>query len=255
MIATKTIAKYTFLEAIRNKLPVLLLVIVTLLWGIAGFVGELAITETSQIQVSILGFLTRFFAALLMILLVSSSCIREFNDKTISILLSLPYQRYQYYLGKLTGFALLSLAIGLIFSIPIVSYSGFSQSVIWCLSLSLELIIVSSVTLLFVLSLGNMTSAFAITVAFYLLSRSIETVIVISKSPIMEDHSLLRVFTDKMILAIAYLLPGLDQFAVSEWLVYGGATIMDLWRNLLHAGIYLAFIAFVTLADFYRKNI
>lgn len=254
MIAAKTIAKYTCLEAVRNRLPVLLLIIGFIVWGLTGFIGELTVTETSQIQASFMGFIARFFAVLIIIMMVISSCSREFSDKTINVVLSLPYPRYQYYLGKLAGFILLAMATALFFSIPLFFYADFNQVIIWYFSLSLEMIIVSAAALLFMISLGSMTSAFTLTIAFYLLSRSIQTIILISKSPIMEDHSLLRSFMDFLLTSIAWLLPSLNQFARSDWLVYGGANHSDLIANLVQTAIYVSFLLLVALIDIYRKN-
>ncbi len=103
-----TIARYTFVEALRNRLFLLSLIGLVCLFGIAEFAGELAITESRQIQAALVATSTRWFLVITCALFVITSMVREANDKGIELILSLPVSRASYYFGKYCGFLLLA---------------------------------------------------------------------------------------------------------------------------------------------------
>ena len=82
-------------------------------WCAAGFgdrrlTGELAITETGQTQAAIAASILRLAAVLLVILFVTTSVNRDFSDKSVELMLSLPVPRAGYYFGKFAGYALVA---------------------------------------------------------------------------------------------------------------------------------------------------
>ena len=98
-----TIARYTFFEAINNRLFTLMLIGLICLLGLTEFVGELTITETSQMQAVLLGSVFRIYGIVIVSLFVITSMVREFNDKGFELLLSLSITRASYFLGKFSG--------------------------------------------------------------------------------------------------------------------------------------------------------
>ena len=249
-----TIAKYTCIEAIRNRLFPLLVFGILIIFGLGEFVGEIAITETQQIQAGILAFVLRFTAVLIISLIVIGSLVREFNDNTVSMIISLPVPRHVYYFGKFTGFSLLALIIAVLMSLPLWIYASADQSGLWTLSLMCELLIVISVSMLFILTLENIPVAFTAVTAFYLLARSINTILLIGQSPILETTAISQKIMNAIIIIIAYILPDLDVFTQTDWLVYAHGTIQNLYIVGLQTIIYLAFLSAAALFDLYRKN-
>ena len=55
----RTIARYTFKEAVNNHLFLFAILLTLGLFGLAGFIGELAITESLRIQAAITGAMLR----------------------------------------------------------------------------------------------------------------------------------------------------------------------------------------------------
>jgi hypothetical protein len=76
----------------------------------------------------------------------------------------------------------------------------------------------------------------------------------LSISPILESPGLAQAFMNKLINAIAYLLPDLDRFTRSDWLIYG-VEINTVMFVLLQTVIYLAVLFAAGLFDLYRKEI
>ncbi len=99
-----TIAKYSIWEAVRDKFLLFILTGVIVFFCISLFIGELAITESVQMQSALLASSLRLFSVFTMGLFVITSMIREFNDKGFELILSHPVPRSSYYFGKFTGF-------------------------------------------------------------------------------------------------------------------------------------------------------
>lgn len=249
-----TIAKYTCLEAARNRLFVLLLVGIVGIFSLGEFIGELAIAETSSTQAAILAFILRITAVVITALYVVSSVLREFNDKTINLIMALPVPRFTYYLGKAGGFCVLSVIIALLVSLPIWIYAEPSQVILWLAGLVFELLIVVAVCLFFIITLENMPVAVTAVIAFYLLSRSISTIILVGQSPILETSDLSQQFINTFLHLLALVLPALDKFARTDWLVYGNGSSNDLSFMAIQTVIYLFLLGAAALFDLYRKN-
>jgi len=252
--AILTIARFTLLESIKNRLFTLVLVSVVCLSGLTLFIGELAVTETAQIQSAISGMTLRLFAVFIVCIFVITSMIREFNDKGFELIISLPVERYSYLVGKMVGFCLLGVFIAIIVSIPLVLISPASQLVLWCLSLICELWILISLSLLCLITFKNITSAFSVVMAFYLLARTISTIQLIGSSPILETTALSHKVITMIIDAIAFLLPALDQFSKTEWLVYGGAGSSEYLFVAGQTVIYVTLLFAAACFDLHRKN-
>jgi len=251
----KVIATYTALEALRNRLFQVVFVVVLASIGLAEFISQVAITESQQIQSAVLGSILRMTAVLFVSLFVITSMVREFNDKGFELVLSLPLPRSGYYFGKFLGFSLVALLIALLFSAPLLFYVPVGQVFAWGISLSLELFIVIAVSLLCLFTFNHVTVAFISVIAFYLLSRSIETIQLIGHGPLAESHKLSQQMINNFVDVIAYVLPDLNRFAPTEWLVYHTANVNDLMLVLGQSSIYLLVLTGIALFDLYRKNL
>ena len=249
-----TIAKYTFIEAVKNRLFILMIIGLVSIYGFAQFIGELAITETQEVQVAIVGLIVRLFAVFIVSLFIITNLVREFNDKAIDFIISLPIPRYAYFLGKLFGFCFLSVVVAILISLPLLFYTVFPQVFLWSISLICELFIVTTLCLLCLFTLGHITTAFSAVMAFYILSRSIGTIQLIAHSPILESTTLSQKFINLFIDAIAYILPSLDVFTETEWLVYHTGSMDNLIIVTTQTIIYMILLSSAALFDLYRKE-
>lgn len=249
-----TIARFTFFEALRNRLFLLTLIGLLCVLGLTEFVGELAISESKGIQAILIGAGMRLFAVATIALFVITSMVREFNDKGFDLIASLPLPRSDYYFGKFFGFLLLSLVIALSTGVLLLIYSPAVAVLLWLLSLICELAIVISLSLLCLFTFSNVTVAFMVVAGFYILSRSIYTIQLISNSPILESAAISQQFMRQATDAVAFLLPGLHDFTKSEWLAYG-VNWQDIQPVIIQTAIYLVLLCAAGLFDLYRKNL
>ncbi|MGD2054198.1 MAG: ABC transporter permease, partial [Gammaproteobacteria bacterium] len=137
-----TISKFTIIEAVRNRLLWLSLLVVAISFGLVEFIGELAIAEHRVTQVALLAAFLRLSAVVIVTMFVVSSSVRELQDKTLEMILAMPLHRSSYYVGKLIGFLQVSMIIALVFSVLLLLYASSDQVLIWGLSLFFELFIV-----------------------------------------------------------------------------------------------------------------
>lgn len=216
-----TIARFTFFEALRNRLFLLSLTGLLCLLGLTEFVGELAITESDDIQAVLIAAGMRLFAVITVALFVITSMVREFNDKGFDLIASLSLPRASYYFGKFLGFFYLSVIIALATAGLLLLYAPLFNVSLWSFSLLCELAIIISLSLLCLFTFSNVTVAFITVLGFYLLARSMYSIQLISNSPILEFYSFSQKFMNTLVDALAYLMPGLHEFTRSSWLVYG----------------------------------
>jgi ABC-type Na+ efflux pump permease subunit len=221
--------------------------------GLTEFIGELTLTETRQVQSTLTATGLRLFAVCVLGLFVVTSMVREINDKGFEMLLSLSLSRGSYYFGKLLGFALLSWIIVIASGLILAIYSPLAEVLIWCCSLACEALIIIALSLLCLFTFNSITTAFVAVIAFYLLSRSMYVIQLISDSPLLETGTFSQAFINFMLDAIAYLLPDLNLFTRSAWLIHG-SDIHDITLVLAQTAIYVMLLVAAGLFDLYRKE-
>jgi ABC-type transport system involved in multi-copper enzyme maturation permease subunit len=248
-----TIARYTLLEGLRNRLMWLVAAIALIGIGISGFLNALAITESREIQIALLAALLRFSAVFLIATFVVTSMVREFNDKGLELMLALPLPRAGYLLGKLAGFAALALLPALLFGALTGLFAPPGQAALWALSLLGELWLVAAFSLLCVLTFSHIMVALSAVMGFYLLARSIGALQLIGQDA--GGATLSQRAISAAVDVISAVLPHLDRFTRTEWLVYPGHDWPALPALLIQTAIYLALLIGAALFDLYRKNI
>src|SRR5918912_1512986 len=96
-----TIARFSMLEALRTRLPLLVVVTVVTLVGASFFVREIAIAESMRFQTAFYAATVRYATVFVAALYVVASVSREFQDKGLELVLALDLARAEYLLGKL----------------------------------------------------------------------------------------------------------------------------------------------------------
>ncbi len=249
-----TIAKYSIWEAIRDKFLIFIFTGVIVFFSISLFIGELAITEGVQMQSAILASILRLFSVFTVGLFVITSMIREFNDKGFELILSHPVPRSSYYFGKFTGFSVIALFIALMSVCCLSIYVPVHIALFWSFSLFCELLIIISLSLLCLFSFNSITISFSVVMAFYVLSRTIEAIQLISDSPILALGSMSHKFMNGLLDIIAYLIPDLYKFTQTGWLIYQTEFTTNMVFVVGQTVIYIILISCVALFDLYRKE-
>ena len=252
--AALTIARYTLLEALRNRLLWLLLAMALGAVALSGFLNELALTESRQLQAALLGAVLRLAAVFLIATFVVTSMVREANDKGLELLMALPLPRAVYLLGKLAGFAALAVLPALLFGALALFFAPPAQAALWAVSLLCECWIVAALSLLCMVTWNQVLPALAAAVSFYLLARVIGTLQLLGHGATATASAGQRALATG-IDALALLLPHLDRYTRADWLVYHDGGAADLLAIAAQTAIYVALMAAAGLFDLYRKQI
>ena len=249
-----TITRFTLLEALRTRLP--WLVLATLCLAVLGslFVKQIAITETARLQTAFLAASLRLAAVFILGLYISSSMVREFNDKGLELLLSLDLPRAAYAGGKFLGFCLIALLMAALICLPISFLSPLPAVLLWGISLALELWIVAALSLFCIITFTQIMPATSFVLAFYILARAITAIRLISGSALLDQSSLSHQVTAFLVDSLWFLLPSLNLFTQTAWLVNQAE-----WRLILpimvQSAIYISLLAGAALFDFYRRDL
>ena len=249
-----TIAYYTLLEALRNRLMWLLGLVLVIGIGLSGFLSDLAVTEQKETQVALLAAFLRFTAVFLMVIFVVTSLVREANDKGLELVLALPLPRAGYVLGKLAGFALLALLPALLFGGLMGLLVQTWDAALWTASLLAELWIVAAFSLLCVMTFQQVMTALSAAMGFYLLARSVTALQQFGQSRYAPDGPSQQVINAVM-QGVGYVLPRLDDFTRTDWLVYHSGSWATLGPLAAQTLIYLALLTAAALFDLYRRNL
>jgi hypothetical protein len=71
----------------------------------------------------------------------------------------------------------------------------------------------------------------------------------------LSDASLSQQVINHALAAIAFLLPRMDQFTRTEWLLYSTATASELLALAAQSAIYFGLLLAAALFDFHRRNL
>ncbi|MGU9951825.1 MAG: hypothetical protein ACNYPH_05920 [Gammaproteobacteria bacterium WSBS_2016_MAG_OTU1] len=257
------IALYTLREALRNRILWIALVFSVMGIGLASFIGDVALVEHEIVEVIFLAAAYRLCAVLVLMVLVISTLVREFNDKCLELYLSLTISRLIYFVGKMFGFFLVGALLAAIFGSVLLLYASTIDVVWWSVSLACELAIVAAVGVFCVMSFNQqIPSSFAASLIFYFMCRAADAIKLISTSDLIVHTTGASVMRN-VIDTIVYVLPSLGRFTKTDWLAYGYSseitagisTLSPMLFIVLQTCIYVALISAATMIDFSRKNI
>lgn len=251
----KAIVRLIILESVRSRLPWLLAIVVIVCFGLAQFLGQVAIIESREIQATLQAAVLRMTAVFIVVTFVVTSMVREASDKVTELLLSQAAPRSAYFFGKLAGFSVVALVVALFFSLPLVPFADGTGLLAWVISLACELVLMAALSLFCVLTLTQVLPAITAAAGFYILGRSLAAMQLIAAAAVADADA--PSFADRalnaMVNAVAYLLPGLDQLTLSAWLA-SPPPLSVLGPVLAQTVLYAALLAAASLFDLYRKN-
>jgi ABC-type transport system involved in multi-copper enzyme maturation permease subunit len=250
---TLVIARYTLIEAWRNRFGLLLAGMVIAAVLASFFVRQQTITESSRSQVAFLAATLRAGSVFIVAITVIQGSVREFHDKVLELMLSLDLPRSSYLAGKFIGYACLGVACTAVVSLPLAMLADLHNVLLWAYTHLLELWIVTAFAMLCVTTFSQVASAAAMVLAFYVLARSITAVQLMSQSTIAASGPA----TDSAAFladAIALVLPRMDAFTQTAWLIDAPVNPMTMPGATLQTAIYVTLLLGAAMFDLHRRN-
>ena len=250
-----TIGRYTVLEALRTRLSLLTLVLVGVLLGASFFVREIAIADSVRFQSSFYAASARFGMVFVVALHVISSVARDFQDKGLELVLSLDLPRAHYVVGKLAGFLAIALGAAVLAGLPLAALAGPEAAAQWTVSLACELAVVAALALFCVMTFTSLMPAASFVVAFYLLARAIVAIRLIGANPIAGQDAWSHQVMRGLVEGLALLLPPLEHWTRTEWLVNEAAGWSALGAIALHGALFVGVLTAAAVFDMQRRNL
>lgn len=253
----KTIIRYTLLTASRDWLFIGLCSIILLAYGFSVFVGTTALVEQAQMSLAYFAGSSRIILVTGLIVFVCFHVRRAFENREVESILSKPISRTKFVISYWIGFSILAFltTIPTIAIIYILNSPDLVGLLYWSVSFILEIALVIAFALLCSLIMSSAVSSVMATFAFYLSARLMGFFIAATDSPtsLMGAGKLGQVL-EYILQAVSMIIPRLDMFAKSEWLIYGVEGQNDLWIFPVQSLVYILLLLAIAVFDFRRKQ-
>lgn len=252
----RAIISYVLITARRDWLFLGLFLAVLVASFMSLFIGSTALSEQSAMQLAFLASSTRMILVIGSILFICFHIRRIFENREIQFILSHAISREKFILSYFISFVLLAT----ILIIPFILFlTLYFQIEIWityyyALSILLELILISSFAFLSSLILSSAVSAVLASFGFYIISRLMGFATAYIILPNQIQHYNATSFMELILTIFSVLLPRLDLFSKSKWLVYNDIALADIQLVLMQSCIYIPLLLFMTIIDFKKKE-
>ena len=219
------------------------------------FLQELAIINGAAITSAFVADVLRYCMALLALLMVASAVAEDYESRQFERLLTMPLARWQYIAAQFLVIACLCLLLVLPVFLLMSIYSGMVIGLYWALALWLELVLISLLGLLAILSLEKVPMAVFFSLAIYLLAKLSGLIsLMLAESVRLSDGSAASRAMELIFGAILYLVPDTGSFAQNDVFFQAVDLFATLTDQFFSVAVYLLFLLAVCLVDFYRKE-
>lgn len=252
-----TTVRYIFLTAIRDWLFAGLFAAMFVAFGISLFMGGTALVEESQMSISFIGGSTRVILLVGLITFVCFHVRRAFENREVEVILSRPISRTTFVVAYWLGFAVVALLLiaplllGMALLLHGIALDGL---IYWGASLILEAFIVVAFALFCALILRSAVSAVLLCFSFYFISRMMGFFLYVIDTPHMFKNLDFGWITGQGLRFVSAVLPRLDLYGQSKWLIYGVAGDTTWQLFVIQTCIYVPLLLAAALFDFKRKQ-
>jgi ABC-type transport system involved in multi-copper enzyme maturation permease subunit len=252
---TIALFRYLLLGIMSRRLFVLLAALTLAAVLSASFIEELAIINGAAIGSAFIADFLRYSLSLLALLIVASAVAEDYQSRQFERMLTMPLARWQYIAAQTLVIACLCLLLVLPALLLVSIYSGLALGFYWAAALWLELLLVSLLGLLAILSLEKIPPAVFFSLAIYLLAKLSGLIsLMLAESVRLSEGSAGSRSAEFIFGSILYVIPGDGSFAESDVFFESIDLLAALGDQLFSVTIYALFLLAVCLVDFYRKE-
>jgi len=246
--------RYIMITALRDWLFIGLLAGILLATMISATLGSTAFLEEKEMTITFAAGSSRLILIIGLIVFVCFHIRNAFDTKEIDVILSRPISRSNLVIAYWLGFAFVALllTVPVVVIIGLIGVQSWSGFIGWSLSLLLETGLVVALALFSAFTLRSAVTSVIACMGFYALSRMMAFFIVTSQSGMVQEGK--YVFLKYVLQAISTMVPRLDLFAKTEWLIYGFNSSQDWLVYLIQTAIFVPLLLLASIADFRRKQ-
>lgn len=252
----KTNIHYILLTAMRDWLFAGLLLGVLFAAMISSAMGDMAMLEPEQLKISYSAAASRLVLVMGLIVFTCFHVRHAFDSKEIDVFLSRPISRPNLVISYWLGFSFVAILLALP-TIAIVQFVGplnMQGFWLWAGTLSLELMLVVAAALFSSFTLKSGVSSVMATLGFYVLARMMGFFIATANSSLLFRSQEMNEMSRWVMECLAIVVPRLDFFAKTNWLVYGIPQNSEIYHAVLQAVIFIMLLLAATIVDFRRKQ-
>jgi ABC-type transport system involved in multi-copper enzyme maturation permease subunit len=246
--------RYILLTAMRDWLFWVLLIGVLFAASISGLLGSTAFIESREMTVTYASGSARVMLMLGLIVFVCFHIRSAFDTKEIDVILSRPISRANLVIAYWLGFMLVAaiLMLPIIIVIGLIGAPNMHGFAIWSASLFMEASVVVSLALFSAFALRSAVTSVLVCMGLYVVSRMMVFFVMTAENPMFSN--LKYIGLRFLLQAISTVVPRLDFFGKSEWLVYGVKSAQDWQLFILQAMIFVPLLLVASILDFKRKQ-
>jgi len=213
------IARFTVLEAWRSRWAAAAVLLAAAVAGVLLFSGALALTERAAVGLALAAPLARLAAVLVLAAFAITALVRELGDGSIDLVLAAPLSRLTWIAGRWLGLCGVALGTACAAALPLALQAPPAALVGWAASLWLELTLVAGVAMLLSISFAQVPAALLALLAFYAMSRLVGVLMLLAGRAPLEAPAFLGMLGDGLLTVLGHLLPRLDLFTRTDWLL------------------------------------
>ncbi len=250
-----TTIRYILITAFRDWLFLGLFLVLMIAFGISGFLGDTALVEEAQMSLSYAAGSTRVILLVGLIVFVCFHVRTAFANREIELILSRPISRHVFVISYWMGFSfvatILVVALTLAISFMEIDHTGLLY---WSLSMIMESLFIVAFALSTSLILRSAVSSVLFCFSFYFVSRMMGFFLFILDAPHHFANFNVDGITSRLIWLISTILPRLDLYGKSEWLIYGVANDTNYQFFIGQTIVYVPLLLLMAIYDFKRKQ-
>jgi hypothetical protein len=246
--------KYVLSAAVRDRLIITLLAVISLGTALSVFMGTAAYIEKYQFVLVFSAGGLRLLSVMGLVLFCVFFIRRSFDNKDVDYLLSRPVSRTGFIVSHALAFSMIAvvLAAACLLAIYLAAPVTFGMGhVLWGVSLMCELMIMANAALFFSMVLPSASTSAMAVFGLYILSRTIGILLGIVMSGLVDSPMMKGLaFTMKF---ISLIIPRLDLLTQTSWLIYGTGNI-GLMFIMAQGLIFSGLLVTAALVDLVRRQ-
>ena len=248
--------RYVLLTATRDRLFFGLLISVLAAAYISSVLGSTALLEAEQMSLAFTAASARVIVMIGLIVFIAFHMKNAFDAREIDVLLSRPISRTSLVVSYWLGFAVVAtlLVLPTVVVVAVMGTINRTGFMLWSLSLWLESLLVVSISLFAALTIRSGVGTVLASLAMYTISRMMGFFIVTTKGGMMFSAAEVNMGAKWLMSGISTIIPRLDFYAKSQWLIYGAKSYEDLYLFLLQSAVFIPLLVAASVIDFKRKQ-
>lgn len=248
--------RYVLLTATRDRLFLGLLIGIAVAAYISSVLGSTAMIETEQMTLAFTAAAARVIIMVGVIVFIGFHMRNAFDAREIDVLLSRPISRTTLVLSYWIGFSTVAtfLVLPTVIMVALIGTLNQTGFWVWSVSLLLESWLVVSIALFASLTIKSGVGTVLSSLAIYVLSRMMGFFLATTATTsIFKDHTI-NLGTQWVMKGISLVVPRLDFYAKSNWLIYGAKSYEDVNLFVIQSLIFIPLLVLASVIDFKRKQ-